>query len=653
MAEADPDLDPAKVRQVVVETTRLPHKQLRLFWELDGRPELLTGQGAQASARVSTLIDGLRRIGSQRILPPPCPRCGRIQPLVPFQGQRVCHGCYRRANRETCVRCGKERPVAGRDPGREPLCGDCWVALPMNRESCARCGNHRAVSRRTGDGNPLCRSCYRSPVMTCSICGQERHCLLSKSSTPRCARCSVTPKPCAGCGAIKQIVARTTDGPLCEPCYDRDPASHRTCTLCGAIERLHGNGLCVGCTRDRRMRDLLGDPNDATRPEVGKLRTALLADDPLSVLNWLRRSPAIDGVLTDLASGSCTFSHEAIEKRLPGKVGAHFRAILVAAQALPPRDEHLAIIQHWVDTILATVTNESDQRLIRTYVTWHHLAAIRRHNRGKAATANQISWIRTCVRGAVALLTWVRESGTTLGSCTQLQLDEYLTSGPRYRHTARHFLLWASARGHAGRNLIIPVTATKQHTPPTGEDERWATARRLLLENTIAVDRRVAGLLVLLYAQPLPEIAKLTTDHVITAHDEVQLQLGSTPVVLPSPLNSLVTQLASERRGHASVGRNGADPWLFPGGRPGQPVTASHLGIRLQRLGIEARPGRAAALLDLASQMPAAVIHQLLGVSLGTATFWTSQTNGSWSGYAAQVGHRGNRQASRQLDTAT
>ena len=244
------------------------------------------------------------------------------------------------------------------------------------------------------------------------------------------------------------------------------------------------------------------------------------------------------------------------------------------------------------------------------------------------------------MRGAVTLLNWVRESGTTLGSCTQRQLDDYLTSGPRGRYTARHFLLWASARGHADKNITIPVVATKQHTHPTADDKRWATARRLLLDSTIAVDRRVAGLLVLLYAQPLPEIAKLTVDHVVGAHDEVRLQLGSTPVVLPSPLNFLVTRLASERRGHASVGRNGADPWLFPGGRPGQPVTAGHLGIRLQRLGIEARPGRAAALLDLASQMPAAVIHQLLGVSLGTATFWTSQAGNSWSGYAARLSHR-------------
>jgi len=191
------------------------------------------------------------------------------------------------------------------------------------------------------------------------------------------------------CGVTKLIMARSTAGPLCESCYRRDPASHRTCTECGVHELLHGNGLCASCTRDRTIRDLLGDTSDATPPELAKLRNALLADQPKSVLNWLRRSPAIGTVLTDLASGTCPFSHEAIEKRLPGKVGAHFRAILVAAQALPYRDEHLAGVQHWVDTILMTVP-DPDQRLIRTYFTWHHLATIRRRNRGKPATANQI-----------------------------------------------------------------------------------------------------------------------------------------------------------------------------------------------------------------------------------------------------------------------
>jgi hypothetical protein len=47
---------------------------------------------------VIALIDGLRRVGSQRVLPPACQLCGRIQPLVPSRGQRdasmVCQAAW-------------------------------------------------------------------------------------------------------------------------------------------------------------------------------------------------------------------------------------------------------------------------------------------------------------------------------------------------------------------------------------------------------------------------------------------------------------------------------------------------------------------------------------------------------------------------------
>jgi hypothetical protein len=36
------------------------------------------------------------------------------------------------------------------------------------------------------------------------------------------------------------------------------------------------------------------------------------------------------------------------------------------------------------------------------------------------------------------------------------------------------------------------------------------------------------------------------------------------------------------RRGHATIGRPATTPWLFPGGRPGQPLGDDRLGIRLQ-----------------------------------------------------------------------
>jgi hypothetical protein len=38
--------------------------------------------------------------------------------------------------------------------------------------------------------------------------------------------------------------------------------------------------------------------------------------------------------------------------------------------------------------------------------------------------------------------------------------------------------------------------------------------------------------------------------------------------------------------------------------------------------------------------MPAAVLLQLLGVSIRTATYWSDETGSSWSGYAAEVERR-------------
>ena len=77
--------------------------------------------------------------------------------------------------------------------------------------------------------------------------------------------------------------------------------------------------------------------------------------------------------------------------------------------------------------------------------------------------------------------------------------------------------------------------------------------------------------------------------------------------------------------------------WLFPGGIPGKPITASQLGERLHALGIYAMPGRRAALTDLAAKMPAAVLADLLHLSPGTSVRWVHQAGGDWSRYTAEL----------------
>lgn len=88
---------------------------------------------------------------------------------------------------------------------------------------------------------------------------------------------------------------------------------------------------------------------------------------------------------------------------------------------------------------------------------------------------------------------------------------------------------------------------------------------------------------------------------------------------------------------HRGVGSPETSPWLFPGHLPGRPITASRLGERLRLLGVRALPGRRAALLQLAAEVPAAVLADLLNLTPGTATRWTRHAAGDWSRYAAEL----------------
>jgi hypothetical protein len=115
-------------------------------------------------------------------------------------------------------------------------------------------------------------------------------------------------------------------------------------------------------------------------------------------------------------------------------------------------------------------------------------------------------------------------------------------------------------------NLEFPAVKRDGPAGVIDTEARWENARRLLHDDTAEHEDRVAGLLVLLYAQWPAAISRLTLAHVQTSGGTVRLRLGREPVVLPEPLAGLVLELAARRRGHAALGDQGTSPWLFPGG---------------------------------------------------------------------------------------
>jgi hypothetical protein len=181
--------------------------------------------------------------------------------------------------------------------------------------------------------------------------------------------------------------------------------------------------------------------------------------------------------------------------------------------------------------------------------------------------------------------------------------------------------------------LEVPTRASTAPQVPPEADQRWTLARRLIHESGIAASDRVAGALVVIYAQPLYRITQLRLTDVVVREDEVALQFGTTAIQMPQPLASYTRELVEQRPIVRKLQLGEVSPWLFPGADPGRPITESGLGDRLQRLGIRPVKHRVAALADLAAQMPPAVVADLLGISPHTANVWARLAGRPWSDY--------------------
>ncbi|MGH3257284.1 MAG: hypothetical protein ACRDOU_18130 [Streptosporangiaceae bacterium] len=631
----DPALPAGVVAAAVNAAAAQAGQRHQLAWSLQDRPGLLTGEGAEAPVpSVLRLIDSLRDAGAAGIVRPPCPHCGRTIPLVkPRSGVRLCRNCVARSRAEPCSGCGRAGEPAARDTHGQPLCANCLVSDPANLEVCVNCGRRRVVNTRTPDG-PLCPGCPPLPALACSICGQQRPCGTSRlTGLPWCPPCQDRPARCARCDQVKPIASGTLDEPRCRDCTI--PA-FPDCLACATAPR---PGQCAACRLELRLRELLTGPDGGIHPSLAALKDALTATDPPgTALRWLARQP-VATVLADIAAGRRQLTHAELDDLEQTAVLAHLRSVLVATRTLPPRDEQIARLERFISDVLATRSDPDQRQILRRYAVWHLLRRLRRRNNGQPATIQQYDVVHQHVRAAIVLLDWLTAQHLTLAACRQGDLERWLSGGEAsHRYQAGHFVRWATRNRLTA--LSFPATRWQGPTRALDHQARWDAARRLLHDDTLGTRDRLAGLLVLLYAQPVARVARLTTGHVITAGTTVRIRLGLAPITLPDPLADLIRQLLDGKRGHATTGAGNPSPWLFPGGRPGRPVSAGHLGQRLKDLGIQPGQARSAALLQLAAELPAALLARMLGIHIDVAVAWQHASSGDWASYAADVSRR-------------
>jgi hypothetical protein len=635
----DPAIRAETVAAAVAAVTSRAGQRRQLAWALQDRPELLTGAGAEAPVpSVLRLIDELCDAGATSIARPPCPHCQRVIALSKtVAGMRVCRNCRARSQAVPCARCGAVREPATRDEQGRPLCPTCLSTDPANQEHCLSCQRRRPVAVRTPDG-PLCPSCRQIPTMTCSICGRSAPCEVSKATDqPRCRACKQRWAPCAGCGEVRPVRGGTRHDPLCATCTRPDPGFWRSCPTCGQPGRLL-TGRCARCTVDQRLRALFNDEHGQTPAHLQALHQTLsAADRPATVAAWLDKSAA-PAILRGLQART-ELTHQALDELPAGKPVEHLRSVLVAIGTLPARDEQLARLERWLTDIIAGRPDPDEQQLLHRYAVWHLLRRLRLRTNRSETTHSQAAVVQQHVRAAISLLDWLTSRGLTLASCQQGDLDAWHTSDDAtHRREAGHFVRWAKSQKLT--QLEFPAVRWGGPSGVMDADTRWEQARRLLHDDTVRPENRVAGLLVLLYAQRPAAISRLTLDHVDATEHEVRLRLGHEPVVLPEPLAGLVLQLVATRRGHAAIGDQGTSRWLFPGGQPGRPISAYQLGERLRQLGLQPGQARSTALFQLATDLPAALLARMLGIHISVAVAWQRASSGDWMSYAAEVSRR-------------
>lgn len=257
---------------------------------------------------------------------------------------------------------------------------------------------------------------------------------------------------------------------------------------------------------------------------------------------------------------------------------AHLCSVLVATGALPPRDERLFALENWITASVQARTDLAERRIPHGYAVWHHLRRFRRRLGKEHAIRLQDLNMRCHITTANSFLDWLTGEGLTLGTCTQTDLERWMAHPTvSYRDETGHFIRWSVQNRHA-HDLTYGTVRWTGPLSTIDSEKRWADARRILNDDTVPTPDRVAGLLLILYAQKISIISQLTVD-------DVRIDNDTSPVVLPSPLANLVLDLVASRRGKAKIGTPDDVPWLFPGGRPGHPLGDDRIGQRVNKIG--------------------------------------------------------------------
>ncbi len=336
--------------------------------------------------------------------------------------------------------------------------------------------------------------------------------------------------------------------------------------------------------------------------------TPCAADRAESIITW-KRSDKIQ-VTPPPPRRWHHFTHDGLDQYEPaGRHVDHLRAILQHHDVLPARDKYLAYFERWIEEKLRPVSDAEIAKPTRQFATWHHLKRI-----------NELALAGKPTRGPVHASKQDITEAPKFPSGFEPNMDErsptarsktWTSGSQRVRplgHLIRTFIIWCK-KMRVNRSITLGHRQAKTVRVLT-QDQRLEWIRELLSGDSESLPYRVAGTLLLLYAQPLVKVAAIPMSKVLVAPDGLSLELGATPSPVPEPFAELLKSHITNRPNLRTAGAD--NPWLFPGYRPGEHLHPNTLMDRLRWLGMDLLGARNTALRELVTQVPPPVVAEML-----------------------------------------
>ncbi|BCW42740.1 hypothetical protein StoSoilB3_42750 (plasmid) [Arthrobacter sp. StoSoilB3] len=375
---------------------------------------------------------------------------------------------------------------------------------------------------------------------------------------------------------------------------------------------------------------MISDENGIPNTQLLPLEKYLLRDGENSqaVLTWLRRSP-MARVAKAMATGQTPISLHAIASLPLSRATGYFAALLMEAGVVPTENFDRIRLEVWEKDFFETISQPEVRSVLQRYAAWY--VNPRFSNQAHLSRTDESLRFRQSKAHLTAVAEWLLYLDTAnmdLGNVPHRIFDDYVATHGLRGDTLTSFVRWARTQGLTRlRSDYRPRSSPGSTAVP--DKERWDWVKMLLDGEDTQTASRVGGLLVLVYGISATRVVSIRRRDVTIAGNTTRISLGKDPIELPDAIGSLVRRLVAA----TEISATSDSIWLMPGRRPGRHLTTTAMSAPLRRQGINLRAGRSAALINLARDVPPSVLSDLLGISITTATRWSTLSSRDWIDY--------------------